>query len=131
MPVSLALRYSRRLAEIACQMKKPKSNIIVALRTKEGEIATISLLAIGLHLIFRFGIEINGVVLGLPSQAIPLLIALICGAPLVIALIVNLSHGKFSSDLLAGISIVTSVILGEYLAGTLVVRVDRHLKLLL
>src|SRR5581483_1312810 len=33
----------------------------------------------------------------------------------------KLAHGEFGSDLLAGISIVTSVILGEYLAGTLVV----------
>src|ERR1700751_3296708 len=34
---------------------------------------------------------------------------------------IRLSRWEFSSDLLAGISIVTSVLLGEYLAGTLVV----------
>jgi len=43
------------------------------------------------------------------------------GLPLVFDLGRGLLRGNFSSDLLAGISIVTSVILGEYLAGTLVV----------
>jgi heavy metal translocating P-type ATPase len=43
------------------------------------------------------------------------------GIPLVIGLGRELLRGNFSSDLLAGISIVTSVLLGEYLAGTLVV----------
>jgi heavy metal translocating P-type ATPase len=36
-------------------------------------------------------------------------------------LVAGLVRGRFGSDLLAGISIVTSVLLGEYLAGTLVV----------
>ena len=43
------------------------------------------------------------------------------GAPLVAQLLLNILRKEFGSDLLAGISIVTSVILGEYLAGTLVV----------
>lgn len=43
------------------------------------------------------------------------------GGPLVVGLTRELLRRNFSSDLLAGISIVTSVILGEYLAGTLVV----------
>jgi heavy metal translocating P-type ATPase len=43
------------------------------------------------------------------------------GSYLVFGLLVRLVHGEFGSDLLAGISIVTSVLLGEYLAGTLVV----------
>jgi heavy metal translocating P-type ATPase len=51
-----------------------------------------------------------------------LLLALVGGGvPLVLELLLGLLKGKFGSDLLAGISIVTSVILGEYLAGTLVV----------
>ena len=78
-------------------------------------------MAIGFHLILRFGVETTGTVFGFPSQAIPLLVALTCGTPLVIGLVIHLSRWEFSSDLLAGISIVTSVILGEYLAGTLVV----------
>lgn len=52
----------------------------------------------------------------------PLQIALALGGiPLLIGLGRELLRWNFSSDLLAGISIVTSVILGEYLAGTLVV----------
>ena len=43
------------------------------------------------------------------------------GVPLVLELLVHMFKREFGSDLLAGISIVTSVLLGEYLAGTLVV----------
>jgi heavy metal translocating P-type ATPase len=102
-------------------MKRPTSNTIAPLYTKEVIISAIALVAIGVHLILRFGVEKTGTVFGLPSQAIPLLVALTCGTPLVVGLMIRLSRLEFSSDLLAGISIVTSVILGEYLAGTLVV----------
>lgn len=43
------------------------------------------------------------------------------GGPLVVELSIRLLKGQFGSDLLAGISIITSVLLGEYLAGALVV----------
>jgi len=43
------------------------------------------------------------------------------GVPLVWELVTKLVHGTFGSDLLAGLSIVTSILLGEYLAGVLVV----------
>src|SRR3954468_10076562 len=102
-------------------MKRPTSNIVAAFFTKEVVIAAISLLAIGFHLILRFGVGVTWTVFGAPAQAIPLLVALACGLPLVIDLLIHLSRFEFSSDLLAGISIVASVILGEYLAGTLVV----------
>lgn len=46
---------------------------------------------------------------------------LLGGIPLLYELLVKLLHRQFGSDLLAGMSIVTSVLLGEYLAGTLVV----------
>jgi heavy metal translocating P-type ATPase len=53
---------------------------------------------------------------------VPLLGMLVLGgAPLVIGLLRDLVAGRFGSDLLAGISIVTSLLLGEYLAGVLVV----------
>ncbi len=52
----------------------------------------------------------------------PLLAALVLGGiPLVVELAWRIAHEGFGSDLLAGISIATSVVLGEYLAGTLVV----------
>ncbi|MFM8891509.1 MAG: heavy metal translocating P-type ATPase, partial [Planctomycetia bacterium] len=53
---------------------------------------------------------------------VPLVIMLVLGGvPLVGGLLAKLSAGSFGSDLLAGLSIVTSVLLGEYLAGVLVV----------
>lgn len=52
----------------------------------------------------------------------PLVAALVVGgAPLVVDLLGKLVRREFGSDLLAGISIVTSAALGEYLAGTVVV----------
>ena len=59
---------------------------------------------------------------GRPLSDIPLLLTLAVGGTyLVLELLLKLVRGEFGSDLLAGISIVTSVVLGEYLAGTLVV----------
>src|SRR5687767_15984013 len=52
----------------------------------------------------------------------PLLAALaVGGGPLLYDLLTKLAKRQFGSDLLAGISIVTSVLLGEYLAGSIVV----------
>ena len=102
-------------------MKPPRSGVVEALRTKEVAIAGIALIAIVIHLIWRFAVGPTRTVFGIPPPAIPLLIALACGVPLVLGLVIRLSRLEFSSDLLAGISIVTSVVLGEYLAGTLVV----------
>lgn len=53
---------------------------------------------------------------------LPLLVMLLLGGtPLVSDLLAKLVTGSFGSDLLAGVSIVTAVLLGEFLAGTLVV----------
>jgi heavy metal translocating P-type ATPase len=43
------------------------------------------------------------------------------GLPLVLSLALKALRGEFGSDLLAGISIVTAILLGEHLAGALVV----------
>ena len=54
--------------------------------------------------------------------ALPLFITLVLGGvPLLYDLLRKLLKREFGSDLLAGISIVTSVLLGEYLAGVVVV----------
>lgn len=77
-------------------------------------LATVGILA---HLILRFGARAE-----ISTQDWPLwLVLLIGGLPLTAELLVRLIRFEFGSDLLAGISIVTSVILGEYLAGSLVV----------
>jgi heavy metal translocating P-type ATPase len=49
------------------------------------------------------------------------LVLLFGGVPLVVGLIVKLFRGEIGADLLAGISIVTALLLGEYLAGAIVV----------
>lgn len=84
-------------------------------------IATVAVASILVHLIIRFSSVAGGTVMGVDYPTIPLLIALIAGLPLIWHLIMNLTRFEFSSDLLAGISIITAVVLGEYLAGTLVV----------
>jgi heavy metal translocating P-type ATPase len=80
-------------------------------------IAAIALLAIGAHLVLRFGMGMDR-----PGRDIPLWIALVLGGvPLVVQLAIKAVRGEFGSDLLAGISIVTATILDEHLAGVLVV----------
>jgi heavy metal translocating P-type ATPase len=91
-------------------------------KRKEAVIAFFTVAAISLSLILRFGLRIEADLYGLPLYELPLLAALLLGGiPLVFDLLKKLIHAEFGSDLLAGISIVTSVILGEYLAGALVV----------
>jgi len=90
--------------------------------SKEPLIAGVALAAVAAHLALRFAFDPSGTLLGFPAPAVPLLAALIVGGiPLVAGLVLRLVRLEFGSDLLAGISIVTAAVLGEYLAGTLVV----------
>jgi heavy metal translocating P-type ATPase len=85
-------------------------------------IAVLAIVAIAVHLVMRYALRVGGEVRGVPVYEAPLLICLaLGGVPLVLALARDVLRRHFSSDLLAGIAIVTSVILGEYLAGTFVV----------
>ena len=80
-------------------------------------IAAFSVIAILFHLVMRFGFQLA------PSlNQIPLLVTLaIGGLPMIFDLLLKLWKREFGSDLLGGISIVTSVLLGEYLAGSFIV----------
>lgn len=91
---------------------------IPSLRTvPEPYIAALAIVAIGAHLALRFWLGADALAYG-----VPLWVALaVGGAPLVVQLARKALHREFGSDLLAGISIVTAILLGEYLAGTLVV----------
>ncbi|MDZ4820073.1 MAG: heavy metal translocating P-type ATPase [Planctomycetota bacterium] len=102
-------------------MRSYTSAILAAARSPKVVIATIAIIAIAVHLVLRFGMTTVGTVWGHPAADIPLFFALLSGLPLVFELGKNLAKLDFSADLLAGISILTSIILGEYLAGTLVV----------
>src|SRR5579864_8985608 len=80
----------------------------------------ISVLAIGailLHLILRYALATSRTI-----YLAPLIAALIFGGiPLVVTLTKKAFAREFGSDLLAGISIVTAVLLGEYLVGAIVI----------
>lgn len=89
---------------------------------RQAIIAILALAAIALHLVLRFALHVAAPFRGMPAHELPLIGALIFGGiPLVGELLLKLFRFQFGSDLLAGISIVTSVLLHEYLAGTLVV----------
>jgi heavy metal translocating P-type ATPase len=80
-------------------------------------IALIALAGIVVHLVLRWGTGSSQL-----ARNLPLFIVLAAGgAPLVVDLTLKALRRQFGSDLLAGISIVTAVLLGEVLAGALVV----------
>ena len=86
-------------------------------RQIEPYIAALCLASIAWHLVARYA-------LGVSSRAsnLPLLVAIaIGGAPLLFSLGRKIFAGNFGSDVLAGISILTSIALGEYLAGAVIV----------
>lgn len=80
-------------------------------------IAILSLGGIAAHLLLRFGLHAGATI-----QQIPLWVTFAFGGiPLLYDLLKKLAQRQFGSDLLAGISIVSAVLLGEYLAGAIVV----------
>jgi heavy metal translocating P-type ATPase len=83
----------------------------------EGYIAILAIISITIHLIFQY------VIPNFQSYSIyPLYLTLALGGGiLVFDLVGKLVAFKFGSDLLAGMSIVTAILLEEYLAGSLVV----------
>ena len=112
--------------------------------TYENSIAIMSILGISGYLVLRYAFDTGHETYTLTINAaltsaiahlyqgqtsfsttlvqLPLLAVLVLGGlPLVYQLIVKLFRGDFGADLLAGISIITAVILDEYLAGSLVV----------
>ena len=91
---------------------------------KQAAIALFALAAIAAHLLLRYAFPVGGAALGVRAADLPLLAALVLGGvPLLAELLLKLARREFGSDLLAGISIITCVLLPrpEYLAGTLVV----------
>ncbi|MGL4514703.1 MAG: heavy metal translocating P-type ATPase [Lacipirellulaceae bacterium] len=88
-------------------------------RGERGMVAIAALAAAGiaLHLLLRYGLRSPD-----PWPDAPLWAVLVLGGiPLLYGLGLKLARLDFGSDLLAGISIVTATLLGEHLAGALVV----------
>jgi len=86
-------------------------------------IAAIALVGSASHLVLRYGFAPQPFPWAdLELSTLPLLLTLLLGGvPQVLELANKVFRRDFGSDLLAGISIVASVVLGEYLAGSLVV----------
>ena len=120
------------------------NNPVISTQKHERSIAVLSLLGISCYLVLRFILNISPDVYSLTINAdlttglarlyqgkihfsttllqAPLLVVLVMGGvPLLYQLSVKLVNGDFGADLLAGISIITAVLLHEYLAGSLVV----------
>jgi len=86
-------------------------------RGKTTLIAALAIAGILLHLLLRFSFRTS-----IATAQLPLLMTLVLGGvPLVYELLKKLLRRDLGSDLLAGISIITSILLGEYLAGSIVV----------
>lgn len=97
--------------------RTPKEAIRPTWQSHETLIAIFTIVMISVHLVLRFVSGYSDL-----ASSIPLWAALAFGGvPLVWDLLLKLFRREFGSDLLAGISIVTSILLGEYLAGSLVV----------
>ena len=87
---------------------------MVWLRWHTTIIAIIALVCIAAYLFLKFS--------GMSSHPWPLWIALaVGGAPLVWGLAAKVFKLDFGADLLGGISIIVSILLGEYLAGAIIV----------
>ncbi len=86
-------------------------------RHKTAVIAVICIVSILSHLVLRFGFRTSPA-----TYQTPLLATLALGGlPLLYDLLRKLLKREFGSDLLGGISIITSIVLGEYLAGSIIV----------
>lgn len=86
-------------------------------RPTPNKIAALTLAGIALHLILRYAVHSSRL-----AWQIPLMVVLVAGGiPLLVPLTRKLFAREFGSDHLAGISIVTSVILGEYLVAAIVI----------
>ena len=84
---------------------------------REGYIAGLAVAAIAIHLTLRFVFASAPLYFNLP-----LMLAIIAGGgPLIVGLAKKIAKGNFGSDLLAGVSILTAVLMREYLVAAIVV----------
>lgn len=83
--------------------------------SKETYIAFLAAAGIAVHLFSRYALHTSW-------SALPLMLVLVVGgAPLLFDLVKRAARREFGSDVLAGLSITASAVLGEYLAGSIIV----------
>lgn len=86
-------------------------------RRRVSVIALLSIIAIALHLLLRFGLNAEARI-----HQVPLLATLVLGGlPQLYGVIRRLLKREFGADVLGGLSIAASILLGEYLAGSIIV----------
>lgn len=98
-------------------VKSKEAPVRLPAPVSETAIALICVLSIIVHLALRFG----GGQGAIRFVDAPLYFALASSAPLVLRLLRRIVRLEMTADLLAGVSIIAAVVLGEYLAGTIVV----------
>jgi heavy metal translocating P-type ATPase len=113
---------------VAMNASADQTTVGSAWQVKPGTIALVTCLALAAHLLLRWTQWGQTIVFSWAESSVlrvsdlPLIMALLLGGtPLVIGLLIKMFRGEFGSDLLAGLSIVVAALLGEYLAGTMVV----------
>lgn len=84
---------------------------------KSDIIAVVSIALMAIHFILRFALSSTEKVFDFPL----IFLLLAGGAPLLLELIQKISKREFGADFLAGIAIIASFLLHEYLAGAIVV----------
>src|ERR1700692_3679777 len=103
--------------EQAMETAPSQKSSSMAVWTKPNTIALFTIAGILLHLLLRYLLHASRFV-----WLAPLVVVLVAGGvPLLVPLTRKLFAREFGSDHLAGISIVTSVILGEYLVAAIVI----------
>ena len=108
---------SPEIAKLEPGPERSGSSLSYSWNLKTTIIAALSIVSIAAHLVLRFGFNFQANV-----HEMPLLVNLVIGGlPLLYDLTQKLLKREFGSDLLGGISIVTAVLLGEYLAGSIIV----------
>jgi heavy metal translocating P-type ATPase len=85
--------------------------------TKETYIAGFTLVAIALHVALKYALQFPPLTYNLPLFSA----LLVGGIPMVWQLLKKLVKRQFGSDLLAGVSIITAILLREYLVAAIVV----------
>ena len=86
--------------------------------SRESLISAAVLVLITIYFFLRFALQWNPEAL---ATTAPLLLALLFGVPLVYGLFRDLFHLRFGSDLIAGVSILSAVLMQEYLVACVVI----------
>ena len=103
--------------EQAMENAPSRKSRLLEVWTKPNTIALFTIAGIVLHLLLRYLLHASRFVWLAPLVAV----LVVGGVPLLVPLTRKLFAREFGSDHLAGISIVTSVILGEYLVAAIVI----------